>query len=365
MKLNEQNGHFTNQLQVIYNEGRLYAVFDVNEDTKTLRLEKIEDLAQIGFCCDNGKIKAELPSAVEYKGTEYTLNSIGSNIGSGVEILIIPNTVTNIDPSAFITYGNLKILKQIVIQNPALLKDVDIPEGVEIATESFQVEDLRLEPDIRITSNLDGRVMEFNVTNNKKGLKLCHMDEMDDIKHLVIPSEVKGIPVTEIGSWAFDNCWDMETISLPPTLKVLEKHALSDTPLKSVFIPENLWTIEGSVLSGCENLVSIEVSKENKFFDSRNNCNAIIDTPNNILINGCATTVIPNTVKAIGAEAFSECTGLKRITIPDSVEKIGKHAFCGCGNLEEIIISDASLLVNASVPEGVTIIEKKNNKSNQ
>lgn len=71
-------------------------------------------------------------------------------------------------------------------------------------------------------------------------------------------------------------------------------------------------------------------------YDSRNNCNAIIETKTNILILGCANTVIPDTVTCIGDYAFYYRDSLTRIIIPESVTSIGYDAFYGCDSLADV-----------------------------
>ena len=84
---------------------------------------------------------------------------------------------------------------------------------------------------------------------------------------------------------------------------------------------------------GCSGLTSILVDENNKIYDSRDNCNAIIKTATNALIVGCMNTKIPDSVTSIGDCAFSGCTGLTSIVIPNSVTSIKYSAFEGCGDL--------------------------------
>lgn len=104
--------------------------------------------------------------------------------------------------------------------------------------------------------------------------------------------------------------------------------------------------IEDSAFSGCQNLTSIIVDKKNQKYDSRNDCNAIIDTQTNALIMGCKNTIIPEDIKSIGVDAFYRCTGLTSIKIPDSVKTIGTRAFNGCTGLTSI-----------EIPSSVTIVD--------
>ena len=118
----------------------------------------------------------------------------------------------------------------------------------------------------------------------------------------------------------------------------------------------------------CSNLSSIVVDDENAYFDSRNNCNAIISKNGNKLIAGCKNTVIPNGIKSIGDGAFDSNSSLKEITIPDSVTEIGASAFSYCTNLEKInmpanlekigesAFSQCARLLEIKIPDSVTEI---------
>ena len=111
--------------------------------------------------------------------------------------------------------------------------------------------------------------------------------------------------------------------------------------LTSVDIPSSITKIGNFAFGNCPVLTSIVVESGNPRYDSRNNCNAIIETADNTLIVGCKNTMIPNSVTSIGNFAFSYCRGLTSIIIPNSVTAIGKCAFESCIGLTSVDIANS------------------------
>ena len=145
--------------------------------------------------------------------------------------------------------------------------------------------------------------------------------------------------IKKIGKEAFYGCENLTDVTLPEWVEEIRNGAFCGCKnLKSITLPRWVTEIGHSAFSGCSSLTSISVSKDNKVYDSREDCNAIIHTESNTLISGCKNTTIPPSVTEIGIYAFKDCSSLTSITIPPSVTKIGDWDFSYCSNLTEVRI---------------------------
>ena len=178
--------------------------------------------------------------------------------------------------------------------------------------------------------------------------------------------------VTSIGIGAFAGC-GLPSITIPNSvLKIRGAAFMSCRALTSLTIPKSVKSIgdEGfkSIFAECDGLTSIAVESGNTVYDSRDNCNAIIETASNTLVAGCVNTIIPLSVTSIGPSAFDDRSSLTSITIPNSVTSIGKLAFSGCSSLTAVTIPNSvtsigiyafyecSSLTSVTIPETVTSI---------
>jgi hypothetical protein len=183
---------------------------------------------------------------------------------------------------------------------------------------------------------------------------------------------VIGEEVTKIGKCAFWGCKSLTSITIPNSVTTIGSGAFSGCEkLTSITIPSSVTSIEDNPFNACSGLLSIQVEEGNTVYDSRNNCNAIIKTADNEIITGCQNTIIPNSVKSIGAGAFYMCNGLTFIDIPSSVTTIKGGAFWFCKGLASISIPNSvttigeqafegcSALTSVNIPNGLSTIENE------
>ena len=186
-----------------------------------------------------------------------------------------------------------------------------------------------------------------------------------NLKSIVIPSSVNII-----GDYAFNQCENLTSATIREGVDSIGRGTFNQCySLSSVFIPSSVTSIGYGAFHYCTGLTRIDVAKGNGVYDSRNNCNAIIETATGTLIQGCNNSFIPEGVTSIGEFAFWVCDSLTSVIIPSGVKNISSRAFCSCTNLSSITIPSSvtsigagafygcSSLLSVTIPEGVTNIE--------
>ena len=178
--------------------------------------------------------------------------------------------------------------------------------------------------------------------------------EKPDVETVIIPSSItiagKEYKVTSIGDEVFWCYRSLTSITIPSSVTSIGENAFRCCEnLTSITIPSSVTSIGGWAFADCDNLTQIKVAPDNPVYDSRDNCNAVIETKSNTLIAGCASTIIPSSVTSIGKQAFAGCSSLTSITIPSSVTSIGESAFARCKSLTSITIPSGVKSIGESV----------------
>lgn len=155
--------------------------------------------------------------------------------------------------------------------------------------------------------------------------------------------------VTRLEWGVFMGCSGLTSIELPARLEYIGTYAFQKcSGLTSISIPAKVTKILETAFDRCTNLGAITVESGNTTYDSRDNCNAIIEKQTNKLVAGCKNSTIPATVTSIGQYAFEHCSGLTSVVIPASVTSIGYEAFRNCKDLESVTIYAPSLTTYGS-----------------
>lgn len=283
-----------------------------------------------------------IPDSVTYNGKTYAVTAIGNyamELCYDLKSIYIPTTVRTIGKNAFNACSKIE--------------EINIPSSVTYIGEyalahckgftSITVDDDNPVYDSRNNCNA------INETATNTLLFGC--------RNTVIPNDITTIgasafssreymntihipnSVTAIGRAAFIYCTNMTNIEFPHSVTCIDDKAFYGcTGLKDLNIPNTVCHIGNQAFYETSGLESITVENGNPFYDSRDNCNAIIETASNTLMLGCVNTVIPTSVTVIGREAFRKCISMVGIDIPNSIVIIASMAFSGCSKLSSVVI---------------------------
>lgn len=153
---------------------------------------------------------------------------------------------------------------------------------------------------------------------------------------VVIPSQIKGMPVEAIGPFAFSGCKLITSLVIPEGVRVILERAFSGCArLRSVSIPTTLTYIGQIAFAGCDALESVNIRDLVSWCKIDRDGGGPQLVADDLFLNGEKVTNlrVPDGVEVIRDHAFAHIAGLKTVIIPSSVTNIGYRAF-SCGDLE-------------------------------
>ena len=176
-------------------------------------------------------------------------------------------------------------------------------------------------------SRLKSVVIPKNVTSiNDEAFLWC-----SSLSSIVLP---EGL--TEIGSQVFRYCSNLKEIKLSESITTLGSSIFNSSGISMIYIPKNVSMIFAPLFTNCYNLKSIVVDDQNTTFDSRNGCNGIIVTENNMLLCGNKYTTIPEGVTSISMQCF-DFDGITSLVLPRTITSIETGAINECLSLSSVV----------------------------
>ena len=359
--------------------------------------EGIKQIPSCAFASCSRMDSVSLPSTL----TEIAQNAFA---GSGLTEITLPANVASIGKLAFGNCPNLQTIICLPTEVPTMVETTALQSctsltAIYVPNESVdaykQATNWSTYKDIifgftdadaegyYLTFEYSDEVESASVMSSGETLTASVIDCSTDssvVTSAIIPEVVlhdgKYYKVVEIaggeytGGSAFHACANLTSITIPNTITTIGKYAFSGcSKLTSINIPASVTSISSSLGYLCKELAEISVDANNTIYDSRNDCDAIIESSSHKLILGCKNTIIPETVTVINSSAFDGCTGLTSIAIPENVNSIGAWAFSGCRNLESISLPSSIAkikqgtfnyclkLKEVNISEGLTAIE--------
>lgn len=222
--------------------------------------------------------------------------------------------------------GNAKF----IVGKPALEGDIITFASSEV--KSLCVDNWDVNGDGELSKQEAAAVTSLNQVFQEK----TYIGTFDELKYFT--------GLKSIGNSEFYACNRLTSIIIPENVETIGNLAFQGCSLSKILIPKSVRNLESGSFDK-EELTEIRVESGNPVYDSRDNCNAIIETGSGTLVVGCANTEIPEDIKAIGDYAFYYCRDVKSFTLPESVASIGIGAFRYCTSLTSI-----------DLPKNITVI---------
>lgn len=162
--------------------------------------------------------------------------------------------------------------------------------------------------------------LTINVADGPTSVSSALVKGCKNLQTVVFTGRTKNLTVIEAA--AFKETKNLNTISLPDTIKTISKEAFYDSGIENIHLPENLRQIGTMAFAG-SGLKDIVIPNKIKKLGDYAFYNCIELT----------AVTLPESVTKIPSGIFEDCCSLKTVNVPN-VDTICDHAFYGCKNLE-------------------------------
>ena len=262
-----------------------------------------------------------IPASVKYIGTDAFMESSLTSVhfADGFKTQTLDNTFAHCQELQSVTYGDvdIKILKGTYIGSG--IKNIDIPESVEVLRSTYFFTDL-------------SNITELKLPKGLKVLRGAFDGSHISITEITIPSGVETI-----GAYTFENCKLLKTVDLA-NVKFLERGAFAGCEsLESIdltgvtYFAESHWS---GTFYNCPNLKKITFNRTDRDYDIEESSSQGNDS--------VETVVVGNGIHSVKRKAFADCKNLKTAVISDSVESISDDAFKNCNKLTIVCTEDSN-----------------------
>ncbi len=263
-----------------------------------------------------------VPASVKYIGKNAFSRSSVTNVhfADGFKAQTLDSTFQTCEDLQTVTYGDVDIKELNATFVDSGIKNVEIPESVEVLRSTYYNTDL-------------SGVTELKLPKGLKVLSGAFEYSLLAITDLTIPDGVETI-----GYYTFERCNKLKTVDFG-NVKFIERGAFACCEsLETVDLTGITYFSEAQDGSfrDCPNLKKITFNRtdgEYDIDDSANRGNTAIDT-----------VVIGNGIHSVKRKAFADCKSLKTAVISDHVAYISDDAFENCNKLTIVCTENSNAM---------------------